>query len=211
MDNLKLQIYKSIENRLTGHGFKYVKSKDWFVRKRDYGKDYYLVTVIDDTEIGNGYLVSPAASVRIDQIEQIFNSTSGVPSQYHGDSFTLGYDFWRKYGSDGLRFHVDITTKLQGISDDLLSVFHKYALPFYDEHCTVEQVDRMLNTNPYEPVDVERSIWYRCSKGIIASKLTGRLSHNNLKQMYREQVVNYANGFYLPQFDALLASLDVLA
>lgn len=82
---LKQALLAAMQPSMERHDFKLTKSKEWFVRKRERIKDFFLLDFAQYDQLQ----VQPTVRLRLDAVEDIFHRTSGFEKKYQGDTPTL--------------------------------------------------------------------------------------------------------------------------
>jgi hypothetical protein len=131
---LKNEVLLALERRLTGQDFKLVKSRDWYVRKNEGVSFCYQIVFYDGN---NGYRLSPAVTVRIEIIEEIFHATSGFEKRYQKYTPTIGAEVWRLFNDkQGYQYLLETKDDVDRVVDRLKIVFQDVALPYFSQYST---------------------------------------------------------------------------
>src|SRR5690606_21272559 len=75
-------------------------------------------------------------------------------------------------------------------------------------YSSLEAMDHLLNDRPSETMAHCRYGLPRESRGLIVAKLVGRPDYDVLKDYYRSRIAKISGGFYVTQFEALIALLE---
>jgi hypothetical protein len=87
----------------------------------------------------------------------------------------------------------------------IVNIFKKIALPFYEKFDSLNAIEEKIN-NDSKGGPIIGAI-FKGSKGIILAKLLGRLNFQDLQLTYMNYYEQFANGFYLPSYLALIEYL----
>lgn len=155
----------------------------------------------------HGTRISPQVGMRHEAVERIFHLTSGFERKYQAGTPTLGSDVWRLLGEESYII-LSSVDDLPGAIASVLAIFEQYALPYYERFSDLHAVNQVLNENPDTDCPHRIVDYLRAATGVIVAKLTGTAEYDRLVRTYRKQMEGYASGFYLPRYEALVASLD---
>lgn len=204
---LKAALFESVGQRLAEAGFKLDAVRDNFVRRRDGITDILQLTCL---EAKLGYRVQPGMAVRIERVEDIFHQTSGFEPKYRQDTPTMGTRMSSilSEGSRLCEFSLESKSEISSVTENILHVFRKVALPYFERWGSLVAIDAELNDKPGERTRHRALAWFRCSTGIIVAKLVGRLDYEQLAAFYTDVMTQDNKGFYLNRFQSLLKSLE---
>jgi hypothetical protein len=197
-------VLEDTKTELKPHGFKLLKAKKRFVRITDGRTETFILVILVDKV---GYRVCPCVGVRFERVEEIFHRTSGFEPKYQKDTSTVGIDMFAVYGKAGFQLPLKDEADVEMVTSRLGVIFREKAMSYFAQFSTLSDVDMSLNDRPKEDCIHAILPWLRCSKGAIVAKLTNRTNYKQLIAIYRELVRKDANGYYLPQFEALLQDL----
>jgi hypothetical protein len=188
-------------------GFRYDAKRQVFVRSSGDAVHFFQIRFIPR---GGLTFVEPSVGIRLGVIEDTFHKTSGFEQEFQAGTSTIGGEVWRIMGVSAkehqyqLRSSSDVRDVVAAVKRD----FEGTALPYFDSYSSTEAVDKLLNDDPEEKSPHRMMEWLRASTGLIAARLTGRANYDSLVQIYREKVQRLDRGFYLPQFESLVRSLE---
>lgn len=205
--NLKQDLFDRLSPGLLAAGFTLVASKNQFQRRsRDVTALFQLVCLDGKP----GYRIQPNVGIRIERVEKIFHQTSGFESKYQKGTATMGSSVGMFLDGDSrsCEFLLRLDSEVAAVAEDVVKVFHEFALPYYARWGSLAAIDAELNDKPGERTLHRQLPWFRCSTGIIVAKLRGRADYDQLAAFYTEMMTLDNKGFYLQRFQALLKSLE---
>jgi hypothetical protein len=82
----------------------------------------------------------------------------------------------------------------------------KIAVPFYQKYQSIENIDRGLNEKPDD--SSLTGLIFKGFKGLIVAKLINRSDYKDLVEMYFGHYQQFADGFYLSDFEKLISELN---
>jgi len=150
--------------------------------------------------------------IRSEVIERIFHQTSTFAPAHQRGTSTLGGSLANLEGV-ALRtytFPVMTDDDVRPVAEQLVALFDAKAVPYFDRYGSLQMIDHVLNDDPSKytpncPYGLPRE-----TRGLIVAKLVGRSSYGELEAYYRSRLVKLNDGFYAPQFEALVASIATL-
>jgi hypothetical protein len=206
---LKGLLLESLQKSLSDDGFILKAPKDSFIRRRGGVTDIFQMVCLD----GNpGLRIQPNVAVRIERVEDIFHQTSGFAARDQKDTPTLGGAIGNitKNDNRACEFLLASPTEVAFVAEQVMRVFHDFALPYFERFGTLSAIDAELNTRPTERTPNRVAPWLRCATGIIVARLVGRSDYRQLIETYSDVMTHSDKGFYLKRFRALVQSLDAI-
>jgi hypothetical protein len=198
-------LFVSIHAELKPFGFKLAKSKQRLLRFSEKRMEILQFAVLDDE---TSYRICPSVGVRFDDVEEIFHRTSGFEPEYQNDTATVGVNLWGDNGGNDYQIPLRGAEEVDAVVSQVSTIFRENALPYFAQFCSLVAVDSAVNDQPTLPC-IHRSLpCLRCSTGAIVAKLTGRKNYDELISIYHAVMRVDSNGFYLPDFEALLSDLE---
>jgi hypothetical protein len=157
-----------------------------------------------------GYRIQPGVAVRIERVEEIFHQTSGFELKYQKDTPTMGTRVGSLLsGSSGAcEFLLGSASEIASVTEKLVDVFRKIAVPYFEHWGSLAAIDIELNDKPNERTRHRALAWFRCSTGIIVAKLVNRPEYEQLAAFYADVMTQDNKGFYLSRFQSLLKLLE---
>lgn len=212
MKRLEADVMNSVGAELSRHGFS--KDKGMFIRWHGKMRCDRFTLVFKDAVLGNELAksIEPHVGVRFERVEDIFHQTSGFEPKYQKRTPTIGTSIGLMLAGD-TRAHQSIITSevdIPRVTTEIVELFQKYALPYFDKFGSLHAIDAELNNRPTRDT-VHRVVpWLRCSTGVIVAKLVRRPDYPRLTKIYTDVMRKQDRGFYLRNFEALLKSLEVI-
>ncbi|RKZ45141.1 MAG: hypothetical protein DRR00_27045 [Candidatus Parabeggiatoa sp. nov. 3] len=199
---LKLTLLDILGRNFQSQGFKWMKSRDGFVKREQINLFVYQLNFLEKSK---GYRVEPVVGVRNELIENIFHKTSGFEEKYHKGTISVVESIKDPSTNKKGRYDLYEDRDVDDVVEKLKTLFYEYALAYFDKFSQIENIDQALNDN----FDAAKHgfIVGPCSKGLIVAKLVERKNYAELEAFYTERVQDIANGFYLPEFERLKAYL----
>lgn len=200
---LKTEVLKGLSEDLMHFDFKLIKSSGEFVKKNKDGWLKYTPLFLVRKE---GWEINPTISLRINLVEDIYHTVSGYEKKYQKGTPTLGASV-ENYINDGqeYRMQIDAEKQINAVVSELIELFKKVALPFFQIYSSIEALDKALNENPSD--STLTGVIFKGFKGIILAKLTKRPDFPYLENVYRRHFKQLADGFYLNDFEKLILEL----
>jgi hypothetical protein len=205
--DLKQSLFESLVAPLAADGFTLKAATSTFRRKRNGVTDLFQIVCPDGK---SGWRIHPNVGVRIDRVEDIFHQTSGFEPEFQKDTPTIGNDVGHLTGGGyrGCEFWLEDSSAVSSVASDIVGVFEKFALPYFEKFGSVSAIDQELNSAPTERTANRGLPWLRCATGVIVAKLSGRRDYDELVEIYTDKMRSVSKGFYLERFEALLRSLE---
>jgi hypothetical protein len=204
---LKRSLFDLVGAALAKHGFKLKAAKESFVRQHDGETDIFQLVCLDGKP---GWRIQPNVGVRIERVEAIFHETSGFEPRYQNDTPTIGSAVGNITAGDNraCEFLLEDSCGLSSVAENIVDVFERIGLPYFDRFSSISAIDRELNSDPTKRTPNRVLPWLRCSTGVIVAKLSGRADYGKLVEIYLDALRKSDKGFYLKRFEALLRSLE---
>jgi hypothetical protein len=111
--------------------------------------------------------------------------------------------------ADSSRFEYVIRSPsdIQAVAVQIESDFTEIAVPYFEGHSELKQIDAALNATPDGECVHYAMDYLRYTHGLIVARLIGRPDYLGLVDTYRRKLAHVSNGFYLPEFEALVSDL----
>lgn len=154
-----------------------------------------------------GGRVVPAVGIRIDRVEALLHRASGLEERFARDTMTIGAEVGSLLDSGPVEIPVATPEDVPRAVNVATGLFDAVAIPYFDTYSSLEAVDHLLNDDPSATTPHSPSEWLRASTGLVVATLSRSRDFSALEQTYRSKVARLDRGFYLPQFDVLVADL----
>lgn len=86
--------------------------------------------------------------------------------------------------------------------------YSEYAVPFFQNYNTVNDIDKLLNENPSEKVIYLDNLPWRIIIGLIAAKLNQNPKYNELRDYYKGEVESKFQGYFM--YEKCMKTIDFL-
>lgn len=151
-------------------------------------------------------------ALRIERVEDIFHQTSRWDPKSQKETPTIGSEIGRILtGRSGdCEFLLDFSASIPRVATEIVEVFRKHALPYYEKFSSLREIDHALNDHPRHDTPHRIATWLRCATGLIVARLVGRPDYQRLVRIYTSQLRWCDKGFYLSRFLDLVKSLEAV-
>ena len=195
----KMMFFNLINETLANEGFKYIKSKNSFVKKES-GNEFIFAFDIWE----NFYMVESKLNILIGEIENIKQKAWGT-----------GYDKFVTLGrvksyliSDPSKGIVltDSEENVKKAAQGEIDFYYSFAKKFFVENLNYDYLDKKLNTSPGNELYLAHNPIHTSFLAIIVAKLVNNKEIESLFNFYREIILKFNNAF-IEDFDLLVAYL----
>lgn len=162
-------------------GFKFVRSKEGFVRLTEVGNQLFGVSVM---ERSYGFELGFGIGIRIDAAEDIIHMFSGTPPGYQSDSFTSQCVVKNLFSPSTFVFATE--GEAAEASESLVPTITQKVIPFLDSHKDAESIYDLL-VNKEGQFDQTPPSW-RNSHAIIVAYLARKPNFPELVSKYRKSL-----------------------
>ena len=148
--------------------------------------------------------------IRIDQVEDLYHKASFFEPKYHKTTPTIGISL-EAYLNDGQEHRLALHREedLPACARQLLALFELTVEPFFQRYARLEELEKEVN------VAHRKSIFsgpkFEGCVGLILAKLVGNPDYEQLKGRYYKYYEWFAGGFYLPEYEGVIAQLETPA
>lgn len=211
MDNsyFKKMFLEKLAERLKDDEFKYIKSKEAFTRKVNFGEQLY--TIHFHNWVGNDcFYITQGVHVRFEEVESFYHESSWFEKKYHKYSTTVGCSLDNYLNDAKEVFQQCIKNEKDAFeaSEYCFSLYKEIAIPFFNSYNTLESLHHLANSNPNEDSSI-LSFRNKGIKGLIVAYLI-RVSDeelNKLIHIYSKQYAKLYDGFYKSDFDNVVENV----
>jgi len=207
----KSKLFEELATELGAAGFKLVKSRGAFEREREGVNDLFKLDFYTSTA---GNRIQPAIIMRFASLDRLYHQVSGAKPadrKYHA---AVSFAIWRVYGGpQKYEFLLSDESTVGTVAEKLSLTFREVALPFFDNHSTVADVDRLLNEMPNAPQTIlyHTDGWTRCAYATIAAKLAANPRYDELVGVYDAYLTALDGGHNRNRYLMLLRVLNEAA
>jgi hypothetical protein len=209
MKDARKKLLAVLKPRMQERGYRLQSVSDRFVRSVGDFSYRYHTRFLNGSQ---GVEVEPEIGIRSEAVEYIFHKTSTYAPQYHSGTPTIGASLVNLEGVDLMTYRCPVTTDddVLPVADKLMVLFETKAIPYFERYGSLEAIDHLLNDRLDERVPGCSFGLPRETRGLIVAKLVARPNYQELVEFYRSRIVKVSSGFHVPQFEALVASLETL-
>lgn len=202
---LKKCLLDMLVEEFASEGFKLSRSVPEFTQKTKWGWRKLQLIFLTRSE---GWTIAPVIMIRFNEVEKLYHQISNFETRDQRSTPTIGSRIERLKKSDDTLASFDLKklTDLEHVHDLVLDCLYNYALPYYERYDTLQSIDHCLNDDPTDLSSTGPI--YKGIKGVIASKLTARENHEEIVKAYTEYYTNFADGFYLKQYQKVVDLLE---
>lgn len=205
-DKLEMVLADGVLPMAEACGFKFVRSKRWFVRNWADRRDLFDLLVKDR---GDHLVVQPGVGIRFHQVETTFHRTSRFPPGTQADTNSVGVDLWRVHGEAEAEIPINSGDDLELAIHRINVLFETHADAFFQRFKSIEAIDAAVNCAPFERCLVRLHPPLRCATGTIVARMLARSDLPNLVSAYRQVLSSIDHGFYLPEYLELVRDLGL--
>lgn len=207
MKEIKSNLFKCLQERLSDAGFRFIKSKDGFIRKTSFGQQWY--TFLFYTYEGvEGVEVNPVIQIRFEEVEIMFHETSSFSEKDSKGTSTIGCSIENYLGdcSDSFRQKIVDNNDVEAACSFFYRLFQETGERFFSDYTTLNDLDLLINSEPKSELVLIHPI-FRGSKGLIIDHLLGGKNREFLTDVYSDSYTEFANGFYKPDYEGVIKNI----
>lgn len=209
--DLRRGLIEAIALRLSTDGFKFWAATSSFIRRSNDKTDWFVLTFLDPYD-HPGWEIELGMGLRIECVEDIFHRTSRWNPKAQAETLTIGGSIGKIFPGDShaYNFFIDSSVDIPHVAAAIIDVFQERALPYFAKYCSLQEIDRELNSFPAQATPHRVMTWLRCSTGLIVAKLVDRPDYEQLVDIYTSTLRRKDRGFYLSRFEDLVRSLETV-
>jgi len=122
----------------------------------------------------------------------------------------IAFVIWLVFGRKNY-FECELASEddVQPVAKKLVSIFRRTALPFYAKYTSIEDIDRLYNSEPKTPKYFMYLVdfWTRTAYATIAAKLVGNPRYGELVRQYKQGLKESDDSWRAGQYDKLVKLL----
>jgi hypothetical protein len=205
--NLKSMFIDCLSARFMKEDFKFIKNRSAFVRKTEFGEQWYTLTFLKYSG-QDGFEINPGIHVRFEEVEKFYHQTSAFSKQEQKGTSTIGCSI-ENYKNDSTDLYRCAIVKGNDISIACDFIYDQYiniAKPFYQLYNSLENLYELINSKPNKELAIINPI-FRGIKGVIIANLLNHETLDLLIKSYSQQYEIFYNGFYKPDFDKVVENI----
>lgn len=194
---LKNEVLVRLNEKLNSFGYKLSKSTCEFTKKTDFGWNKYQIVFLVRN---NGWELKPSLLVRFDIVENLFHQISDFDKRYQKGTPTIGTSIEDLNNPliTQTRFELTNEAEINHVVSGLFELFENVAVTFFEKFDKLSSIDDKLNSN-ISNTSLTGDI-FKGTKSLIIAKLMKRQDFDKLEDVYHSYYMNFADGFYLPEY-----------
>lgn len=211
MNNNKLKIIflDCLSEKFKLEGFKYSKAKSAFVRKVDFGEQWYTLTFLKYSG-QEGFEINPGHHLRYEEVESFYHKTSSFSKNDQKGTTTIGCSLENYLANGKDMFRRSIKSEGDAIiaCNYYCDLYKDKMNPFFKTFNTLERLHKLINDNPDKELNIINPI-FRGIKGLIIAHLLNIEGEiiNELIKTYSKQYEVFYKGFYKSDFDKVVENI----
>lgn len=200
---LRQALLNALYGQLSPIGFALNRGEASFKRRNKEGWHEFQLIFLSRRP---GWDIKLGLMIRKNIVENLYHKASYFEPKYHKTTPTIGISV-ENYIDDGNEYCYSLYT----ISDitkcyfEISKVFSDIAEPFFARFDKIENIEKEVN------IESRKSIFtgpkYEGNVGIILAKLVKNPNYEQLKTKYQNYYEWLSNGFYLPEYNAVVEEL----
>jgi hypothetical protein len=185
-------------------GFSLLKLQGEFIKKTIDGWWKFQLVFLQKPY---GWEIKIALLIRKNLVEDIYHKASFYEPKFQKSTATAGL-FLEKIVKNNINcsFKIENENDIVISCEAILNLFTEFAEPFFIEYDSIKALDKAIN------IESDARIFsgpkYEGNTGIILAKLANNPKYYDLEQKYRDYYKNLSNGFYLPEYEGIVKSLN---
>ncbi len=205
---LRSDLIDCLSKELISEGFKFSKAREAFIRKTDFGQQWYTITFLKYSG-QEGFEVNPGYHVRFEDVEGFFHETSYFSEKDKKGTSTIGCSIENHLanGKDAFRQSIETDEDVATACAYYYDLYLKVVAPFFDKYRTLESLDELMNSDPEKELSLINFI-FRGAKGAIIAHMLGGDRLSDLIKTYGEQYAKFSNGFYKGDYDKVVENIQ---
>lgn len=201
---LKKLFLDELQKQLEPYNFHLVRATDWFARKKENITQVFQVS-FHNSSAGFGIILG--LGIRIHKVEKIYHEACNVEKTFRSHTLTINPAL-RDISKDvEYEYSLEDLNDINPLIKNLVKVFREVALPIFENNSSLKAIDKFLNDEP-EKENLFYGTYLRQYYGIITAKLTNREDYKYLTELYRKQLREIADDFYIENYENILALLE---
>ncbi len=158
-----------------------------FRKKTNTGFQCVILSVSDYEDLS---IYEPHFGIRFDKVEELaFPYTNGLRG-FQKDSMTLVVSAAKLLQAPFFRLEIADQEDVLQASKKTMELFEQKGLPFFKNHQSLSQMDKLFNASPDHPVPFVNNAIHRCIRGMVIARLNGRNDLPALADQYRHTLQN---------------------
>ena len=203
---LRNKLLIALDLELSHKGYVMSKSQGEFTKKSvDGWEKFQLIFLIR----GSGWEINPAMMIRKNEVENIYHKTSFFEAKYHKTTPTVGITV-ENFINDGDEHRLILTceTDIFLCKQQIMKLFSQIVEPFFCHYSSIEEIEKEINIE--NRVSIFKGPKYEGCLGIILARIVKNPNYKHLEEKYRKYYEWFSNGFYMPEYEGVLNTLNSL-
>lgn len=198
LDELRLEYASS--------AFELIRGKNQLRRTVSSGFQNIILSVSEYEDL---CMIECFIGVRIENIEEIVLPYTRISPNFYKDALTIIISYGKFVGSPFKKFKASSIDDLDEIVHVLIQFLWKEGMPFFDEYTNEDNIDILVNSDPYTPSNFFFNQENRCLRGITAAKLTQNPKYYELVPIYEQILQKLPSGsLFLKPYRMLVSHLE---
>ncbi len=197
------ELFARVGRELSPMGFKLVKSRRRFERRRGPVADAFTLTLL---RASAGTRIQPGVNIRYEELDRIYHQVSGARPADRVHHAAISFGIATVFG-DRARYEVMLAglNRVDDAGTALMRIFEDVALPFFDRHSTIADVDRLYNEDPSSSLARHYLLHHfaRCAYATIAAKLVGNPRYDEITRIYAAFLQEVGGGYRATDYEKL--------
>jgi hypothetical protein len=208
-EDSKSRLFERLEPEIARHGFKLIKGRGAFERDRGDVIDLYKLGFYSSSK---GTRIQPEIIMRYPEMDRIYHEVSGAKPADRKFHAPISFAVWRVFGGvqQKYEFLLGGNETVEPVAASILSTFHETALPYFESHSTIADVDRAFNETPNTMPSLLQNAdtWTRLAFATIAAKLVKNPKYDSIVQTYKAFIKKADGGEDSKRYQSLLKLLE---
>lgn len=207
MNELRDHLIISLGEKVNSIGFKFVKSKYSFVKRRNDGRESFHLSFIRHA---SDFHVVADVAIRFDALEELcFIPHPLLSAKNKADAYSFGAELGNIAGVGQKRWELATSDDIEPIAEGIYADFISIGVPFLEKLSTLEKAFELIN-RPWQEASLYKAFHTaRAIRVVGLVKLLGK--DDELAGLARAQLemLESLDGRNLPQFTEFLAKLGI--
>jgi hypothetical protein len=198
------KVLEQLVPQLELKGFAYDRQRECLTRPFSEGLQLIACNL---TRLPRSLSVQPVLGLRFDRVERAKEAAGVVPQGFAEGTTTLLASARRFAGLEGTVCGLPLDTPLERLVGLCLEAVRPLAADYFAKRATLPQLDELVNGVDPEACRFDTEPPHRCFTGAVAAWLVDRPDSDDLFRRYQAQLTSYSKGFYLADYQQLVAHL----
>lgn len=201
---LKRLFLDELQARLDSYDFHLIRSMDWFSKKKG---DITQIFQVSFHNSPSGFGIILGLGIRIHEVEKIYQEACKIEKTFRSHTLTVNPALRDISKQIEYEYSLETLDDINPLVKKLEKAFREVALPFFENNSSLNAIDKILNDEP-EKESYFYGTYLRQYYGIIVARLSGRNNYKYLTELYRKQLQEIADDFYIEGYNNILNLLE---